>query len=338
MLKPRPLTILILMSVILILQTGRSCGTALSRAHANQTEPRVYLPLVVTPSLEADFAASPTVGLAPLTVVFTNTSTGGYTASGWDFGDSMTSTLRNPTHTYSTVGAYTVTLTVSTASLSDTLTRTNYITLTNTLQNGSFEGEENWTNLPPVGSLINQQPAGWTLSWVEPGDPLYDGSVDDTAEGVPECRHMKCGDHLPLTECRGEPEALILDGEWTYKIFHFGAAFGAELTQTISPMAAGVSWRLTVPILLDLHGDTDPWGAESGVWVNGFGGWANAATMGHRIWYDHVVEFTPVAGQAEIVIRVKDKHGHKDFFIDNIRLEMVANTSQSQDSARGPHR
>jgi hypothetical protein len=110
------------------------------------------------------------------------------------------------------------------------------------------------------------------------------------------------------------------------------------LTQTISLLPTGVSWRLTVPILVDLHGDTDPWGAESGVWVNGFGRWANAETMGHRNWYDHVVEFTPAAGQAEIVIRVKDKHGHKDFFIDNIRLEMVSNASQSQDSARGPHR
>jgi hypothetical protein len=74
------------------------------------------------------------------------------------------------------------------------------------------------------------------------------------------------------------------------------------------------------------------------VWVNGFGGWANAETMGHRNWYDHVVEFTPVAGQAEIVIRVKDKHARKDFFIDNIRLEMVSNAGQSQKSACEPHR
>ncbi|NOR84188.1 MAG: PKD domain-containing protein [Ardenticatenales bacterium] len=337
MLSPRPpvVTILILMSATLILQTGRCCGTALSRAHADQAESRIYLPLVLLPSLEADFAASPTVGLAPLTVVFTNTSTGDYTASGWNFGDSMTSTLRNPTHTYATVGAYTVTLTVSMVNMSDTLTRTNYITVTNTLQNGSFE-DENWVDLPPEpGNLINQQPVGWTLSWVEIGEPLYDST--DPAGGVPECVH-KHNDQLPLEEQLGGPEALVLDGNYTYKIFHFGAPFGAELTQTIFPLAAGVSWRLTVPILLDLHGDTDPWGAESGVWVNGVGGWANAATMGHRNWYDHVVEFTPAAGQAEIVIRVKDKHARKDFFIDNIRLEMVSNASQSQKSAREPHR
>ncbi|MCK4832385.1 MAG: PKD domain-containing protein [Anaerolineales bacterium] len=336
MLKPRPplVTILVLMSAILILQTGRCCGTALSRAHADQAESRVYLPLVLLPSLEADFAASPTVGLAPLTVVFTNTSTGDYTASRWDFGDSITGTLRNPTHTYATVGAYTVTLTVSTATLSDTLTRTNYITVTNTLQNGSFE--EGWTDLPPEpGNLINQQPVGWTLSWVEIGELLY-GSTDP-AGGVPECVH-KHNDQLPPQEQLGGADALVLDGSYTYKIFHFGAPFGAELTQTISPLAAGVSWRLTVPILVDLHDDTDPWGAESGVWVNGFGQWANAETMGHRNWYDHVVEFTPAAGQAEIVIRVKDKHAGKDFFIDNIRLEMVSNAGQSQDSARGSHR
>lgn len=336
MLKPRPplVTILILMSATLVLQAGRCCGTAPFQAHADQAELRVYLPLVLAPSLEADFAASPTVGLAPLTVVFTNTSTGDYTASGWNFGDSMTSTLGNPSHTYATVGVYTVTLTVSTVRLSNTLTRTNYITVTNTLQNGSFEA--GWTDLPPApGWLTNQQPTGWTLSWVEPGELLY-GSTDP-AGGVPECVH-KHNDQLPLKEQLGGPEALVLDGNYTYKIFHFGAPFGAELTQTVSPLAAGVSWRLTVPILLDLHDDTDPWGAESGVWVNGFGRWANAETMGNRNWYDHVVEFTPAAGQAEIVIRVKDKHGLKDFFIDNIRLEMVTNASQSQDSARGPHR
>ncbi len=79
--------------------------------------------------LEAGFAASPTVGLAPLTVVFTNTSTGEYTASRWDFGDSITGTLRNPTHTYATVGAYTVTLTVSNGFGSDDEVKVAYITV-----------------------------------------------------------------------------------------------------------------------------------------------------------------------------------------------------------------
>lgn len=42
-------------------------------------------------------------------VSFTNTSTNG-TSYLWDFGDSSTSTLANPTHTYSTSGVYSITL------------------------------------------------------------------------------------------------------------------------------------------------------------------------------------------------------------------------------------
>ena len=55
----------------------------------------------------------PLAGFAPLTVTFSNQSTGVYTASLWNFGDGATGTLTNPTHTFTSVGAYTVTLTVS---------------------------------------------------------------------------------------------------------------------------------------------------------------------------------------------------------------------------------
>jgi hypothetical protein len=61
----------------------------------------------------AEFVAQPRVGHPPLTVVFTNTSICDYTASLWDFGDGLTSTATNPTHTYDAAGAYTVTLVVS---------------------------------------------------------------------------------------------------------------------------------------------------------------------------------------------------------------------------------
>jgi PKD repeat protein len=77
----------------------------------------------------AGFTASPTAGVAPMTVTFTNTSTGGYTSSLWAFGDSVTSTEESPTHTYDAFGIYTVSLTVDVGLPgADTLTRTDYIT------------------------------------------------------------------------------------------------------------------------------------------------------------------------------------------------------------------
>ena len=52
---------------------------------------------------------------APFTVNFTSTSTGG-TDYAWDFGDGSTSILQNPSHTYTTPGVYSVTLTVTNSS------------------------------------------------------------------------------------------------------------------------------------------------------------------------------------------------------------------------------
>jgi len=75
----------------------------------------------------ADFTASPTSGIAPLTVQFTDRSSGNPTGWSWNFGDGVTSTQQNPSHTYSSSGTYTVTLTVSNSSGSDTKTKANYI-------------------------------------------------------------------------------------------------------------------------------------------------------------------------------------------------------------------
>jgi len=78
----------------------------------------------------AGFTATPTSGVRPLNVVFTDASTGIVTDWLWDFGDTFTSTQANPTHIYSTTGVYTVALSVSGPDGINTLTRTNYITVT----------------------------------------------------------------------------------------------------------------------------------------------------------------------------------------------------------------
>lgn len=87
---------------------------------------QVSITQVVVP-LQADFTATPITGMVPLMVVFTNTSTGPYTSSTWNFGDGFTSTMTSPSHIYSIAGVYTVTLTVSGVGPSSTLTRPGYI-------------------------------------------------------------------------------------------------------------------------------------------------------------------------------------------------------------------
>jgi PKD repeat protein len=62
----------------------------------------------------ASFNANPMSGDAPLSVTFTDTSTGPPNSWDWDFGDSTAhSSVQNPTHTYTSPGSYPVTLTVN---------------------------------------------------------------------------------------------------------------------------------------------------------------------------------------------------------------------------------
>ena len=60
------------------------------------------------PSSAADFTATPTQGTIPLTVKFTDKSSGSPKSWYWDFGDGTTSTERNPSHVYSQNGVYSV--------------------------------------------------------------------------------------------------------------------------------------------------------------------------------------------------------------------------------------
>lgn len=77
----------------------------------------------------ANFSGSPLSGCSPLIVNFQDLSTGGPTGWNWNFGNGNTSVLQNPTATYFTPGTYTVTLTASNLNGSNTLIRTQYITV-----------------------------------------------------------------------------------------------------------------------------------------------------------------------------------------------------------------
>ena len=82
---------------------------------------------VLTKPSAAFTATSTTSCSAPLTVNFTNTSSGSV-SSEWFFGDGATSNLTNPNHTYTALGNFTVTLISTNANgCSDTLVKTDYV-------------------------------------------------------------------------------------------------------------------------------------------------------------------------------------------------------------------
>ncbi len=110
----------------------------------------------------AAFSGTPTSGTVPLTVSFSDQSSGGPTGWNWNFGDGNTSTSQNPAHTYTAVGTYTVSLMVSNSFGSDTLVKTDYITVN--------------AGSPPVASFTGTPTSGTA--------PL-DVSFTDSSSGSP---------------------------------------------------------------------------------------------------------------------------------------------------------
>ena len=100
------------------------------------------------------FSASPTSGKAPITVDFTDQSTGLPTSWKWTFGDGNNSTEKNPVHKYNKSGLYSVTLTASNANGSNALTKKSYIAVSGVLNTpatsfsaSSTSGKESSTHI-----------------------------------------------------------------------------------------------------------------------------------------------------------------------------------------------
>ena len=109
--------------------------------------------------IAAYFTASPTNGLMPLFVTFTDSSAGSITNRYWDFGDGGTTNVSatSVTHTYSAVGNFTVSLIVSGTSGISTNTRLNYITATPPTS-------VTWTNAGASGNWSDA--SSWSPTWV----------------------------------------------------------------------------------------------------------------------------------------------------------------------------
>src|SRR5262249_50627172 len=120
---------------------------------------------------------NPTSGVLPLTVSFTDNSTGTITNRFWDFGDgsSTNTTATSFTHAYVLASTNTVLLTVAGPVGTNTLTRPGYVTV---------------TNLPPqltlgpsslaFGSLVIGQTNALSFQLTNTGGLTLTGSVSAT--------------------------------------------------------------------------------------------------------------------------------------------------------------
>jgi gliding motility-associated-like protein len=125
-------------------------------------------PVFVKAQLNAEFTSNIVGGCSPILVNFTDQSTGTPSSWLWNLGNGTSSTLQNPSTTYITPGTYTVTLTVSNGSSSNTQTSTNYITVIATPVI-NFIGSDTTTLCPPaLVSFTNLTVPGTsgTISWL----------------------------------------------------------------------------------------------------------------------------------------------------------------------------
>lgn len=87
---------------------------AFNSAGFNSTRKNYYITVNSGSSaLVSGFSANPVNGTVPFTVQFNDTSVGSPINWSWDFGDGNTSSLQNPSHTFSWAQVFNVTLTVS---------------------------------------------------------------------------------------------------------------------------------------------------------------------------------------------------------------------------------
>lgn len=134
---------------------------------------------VGNPAPTADFIYSP---LSPNTgdnILFTDNSTddGNIVSRAWDFGDGNTSTLQNPTHSFTSPGTYTVSLTV-TDDGGATDTHTTAITVSSLPQIGKWDAIEILVKeiIPPASAY--ERISAFMLS-----QPLRTGDVVTSASG-----------------------------------------------------------------------------------------------------------------------------------------------------------
>jgi len=114
----------------------------------------------------AAFSGTPLSGDKPLTVQFTDESTGGPTSWDWDFGDeSAHGNTENPSHDYEEYGEYTVTLIATNACGYDTEVKVDYISCSEI----TFENLLTYTEVDPNSRIevTTTRATGTGLTWSE---------------------------------------------------------------------------------------------------------------------------------------------------------------------------
>ncbi len=196
------------------------------------TDPSHYLGIALP---IAAFTANTTSGVAPLTVGFTNSSTGAVDSRSWDFGDGTTSTEADPAHTFAAAGTYIVNLTVANIAGSNSTTRTVSVTAPapsiSIRKYVSVDECITWldANTPPGPYLNRSGVDPWfRFNVTNTGNvPLTNVAISDSVLGP-------IGETIPSLAPGGWSQA-VTNGTWAAGAqTNIGSVTGAYGTQTVS--------------------------------------------------------------------------------------------------------
>ena len=142
-----------------------SISLTVTGSGGTDTRTKADLVVVTAPALpEVVFTASETTGLAPFSVSFSDSSSGNISSWEWDFGDGASSTLQHPSHTYTETGTYAVQLTVSGSAGSQTLTKSEFITVTEPPPAAGFSATP-MTGKAPLAVTFTDLSSGTISTW-----------------------------------------------------------------------------------------------------------------------------------------------------------------------------
>jgi PKD repeat protein len=257
----------------------------------------------------ASFTATPTSGTAPLSVHFTDTSTGSPTSWAWTFGDGATSTSQNPSHVYA-AGTYTVGLTVANSAGSDSVTRSALITVSAGsigFQDMSTQGAGSApTGEKPESKLWFNDGSWWGVlfdsasqthhifrldrtsqSWVDTG-VVVDSRPHSRADALWDGQHLYVASHLfatsSATAAPGNPARL---NRYSYDSAGKSYALDAGFPVSINDYSTET---LTV--------DKDSTGVLWASWTRGSQVYVNRTTGGDGVWGTPFV--LPVSGATSL--------------------------------------
>ncbi|MFO1313378.1 MAG: fibronectin type III domain-containing protein [Burkholderiales bacterium] len=157
----------------------------------------------------AAFSASTTSGVAPLALNFSSSSTGSITTYAWMFGDGTTSSSATPAKVYAAAGVYTVSLTVTGPGGSNTLTKTNYITVT-------AGGDTTPPSAPANATATTLSTSSIRVSWTAATD-----NVGVTAYRVERCQNAGCTAFAQVGSVTGtyySDSGLVAGATYQYRV------------------------------------------------------------------------------------------------------------------------